>query len=76
MMCNSFGSSVWMLPFSRFCPMHPTRKCERWRHKGQKATPTASVLCKEGADAQPYASWPVDVLQFDMLKPQGEPTLI
>jgi hypothetical protein len=62
-MCNSFGSSLWMLPFSKHC--HVDHKMfSNYRESDPMVGP--HLVCDKKEYEGNSSSWPVDLVKIDL----------
>jgi len=62
-MCNSFASSLWMLPFSKHCHVDH-QMCSNLRRSG--ASEGSHLFCDEKEFEGNTSSWPVDLVTVDL----------
>ena len=62
-MCNSFASSLWMLPFSKHCQVDH-QMCSNLRRSGASEGP--HLFCDEKEFEGNTSSWPVDLVTVDL----------
>lgn len=63
LMCNSFSSSIWMLPFSRHCDASHRSSVRSWGKAGEDEP---SVTCDNEEFAAKSSGWPVDIVKVEV----------
>lgn len=63
MMFNSFGSSLWMMPFSRYC--RPDSKY--WKHFSDRTKEDYHVhKCDDREYRLNYSGWPTNIINIEL----------
>ncbi|CAM6033246.1 unnamed protein product [Sphagnum compactum] len=62
LLCNSFGSSLWMLPFSKHCHVND-RMCSKSDADVQAG---AHYFCDKNEREGNSSSWPIDIARIDL----------
>jgi hypothetical protein len=68
LLCNSFGSSLWMLPFSKHCHVND-RMCSKSDADVQAG---AHYFCDKNEREGNSSSWPVDIAIIDLPASPGK----
>lgn len=68
LMCNSFSSSIWMLPFSRHCDSSHKSSTRSW---GYPRKDGSTVVCDDDEFAINSSGWPVDIVKVEVPKDLG-----
>ncbi|KAH7281700.1 hypothetical protein KP509_36G059000 [Ceratopteris richardii] len=64
LMCNSFSSSMWMLPFSSNCNTRHVSSNDRWGHSGE----SSAIYCNEKEFKVKSSGWPVDIVKVEVME--------
>ncbi|GAA0166386.1 acyltransferase [Lithospermum erythrorhizon] len=69
LMFNSFGSSVWMLPFSKYCRTEDAY----WKHfSGVNKKGYLSYHCEENEHQTNYSGWPTNIINIEIPTTRGD----
>lgn len=63
LMCNSFSSSIWMLPFSSHCDARHQSDVRSW---GQSGENQPTVTCDDDEFSVKSSGWPVDIVRVEI----------
>lgn len=68
-MCNSFGSSLWMLPFSAHCKVDSVH----WKHVFEEkgGVPHNTYRCDHVEYQKNYSGWPANIVNIEIPCMQG-----
>ncbi|XP_010264942.1 PREDICTED: phospholipid--sterol O-acyltransferase isoform X3 [Nelumbo nucifera] len=68
LMFNSFGSSLWMMPFSKYC----TSNHIHWKHFFEGRKKRHQIChCDEMEFKLNYSGWPTNIINIEIPSPQG-----
>jgi hypothetical protein len=73
LLCNSFSSSLWMLPFSKHCHVND-RMCSKRQCADGKVGP--HFFCDKNEAEGNSSSWPVDIAKVEFPASPGEIQLL
>lgn len=69
LMFNSFASSLWMMPFSKYC----RASNKYWKHfSGGKQVGTNTYHCDEEEFKSNFSGWPTKIINIEIPSTRGE----